>query len=121
MLFNQTVPWRPTPFAPVIRPRVMAQAVPASSAAASASPAIPMGVKAFALTFAIAMAGATAWVGIDTGMRRKGFLSILGYVIGAGGALSGVIDIAALGFLTYQAISGSAPTAPDMKTTPPLM
>lgn len=61
MLFNQTVAWRPAPFAPIAggRARVLAQAVPAGSAATPS--ASPSAVKAIALTIAIAMAGATAW------------------------------------------------------------
>lgn len=62
MLFNQTVAWRPAPFAPIagVRARVMAQAVPASELPTPVK-AIPTSVKAIALTIAVAMAGATAW------------------------------------------------------------
>jgi hypothetical protein len=109
MLFNQTVAWRPASF--IQRP-----SVPKVMSQAPAMPALTPGVKAIALTIAIAMGAATAWVGLDTGARRTGLLSILGYVVGIGGGLSAAIDLVGLGAVAYQAMK-PAP-APGMTTNP---
>lgn len=112
MLAYQSV-WRPA-ILPSGRPRVLAQAV--TPRAAQVAP----GVLTLAHTFALAMGAATAWVGFDTGARRSGLLSVLGYVVGVGGAISAALDLGILGVLGYRAVTGK-PAAPDAQTQLPLM
>lgn len=112
MLQRPTFSWRPV-LAPIVRPRVMSQAVTPRAQVSS-------GVQAVAHVLALGMGAATAWVGFDTGARRSGLLSVLGYVIGVGGAISAVIDLGILGVLGYRAVSGK-PAAPDAATQLPLM
>lgn len=112
MLQYQSI-WRPAVLPLGKRPRVMAQAVIPQQAAST-------GVLTAAHVLALGMGVATAWVGFDTGARRTGFLSVLGYVIGVGGAISAVIDFGILGMLGYRAITGKTP-APDSTTPLPLM
>lgn len=105
--------WRPAILPLGKRPRVMAQAVIPQQTAS-------VGVQSAAHVLALGMGAATAWVGFDTGMRRSGFLSILGYVIGVGGVISAVMDLAILGVISYRAVTGKTP-APDSTTPLPLM
>jgi hypothetical protein len=105
--------WRPAILPMGRRPRVMAQAVVPQQN-------VSTGVQVLAHTLALGMGAATAWVGFDTGARRKGFLSVLGYVIGVGGAISALMDFAFLGVLGYRAVTGKTP-APDSTTPLPLM
>lgn len=112
MLQYQSI-WRPAVLPLGKRPRVMAQAVIPQQAAST-------GVLTAAHVLALGMGAATAWVGLDTGMRRSGFLSILGYVIGVGGAISAVMDLAILGMIGYRAVTAKAP-APGSTTQLPLM
>lgn len=112
MLQFQSV-WRPAVLPLGKRPRVMAQAViPQQS--------VGTGIQVAANVLALGMGLATAWVGFDTGSRRSGLLSVLGYVIGVGGAISAVMDFAILGVIGYRGITGKTP-APDSTTPLPLM
>lgn len=112
MLQYQSV-WRPAIMPLGRRPRVMAQAVIPQQTASK-------GVLTVAHVLALGMGAATAWVGFDTGARRSGLLSVLGYVIGVGGAMSMVMDLGVLGMMAYRAIAGK-PLAPDATTSLPLM
>jgi hypothetical protein len=105
--------WQPASILPTSRPRVLAQAV-------TPSPKRSAGVVAVASLISLAMGGAAAWVGFDTGARRKGLLSVLGYVVGVGGALSAVMDFAMLGIMGYRVVT-QKPALPDAQTNLPLM
>lgn len=100
MLQYQSV-WRPAILPLGRRPRVMAQAV-MSQAPVSTS------VQTVAHVLALGMGAATAWVGFDTGARRSGLLSVLGYVIGVGGALSAAMDLITLSLIGYRAVTGKS-------------
>lgn len=75
------------------RPYRMAAWRPAPPAAAPVRKAV-MGQAgaggALASLLGAAIGASTAWVGFATGAREKGFLSVLGYVIGSLGALGAV-------------------------------
>ncbi len=111
MLERTSFSWRPA-LVPMIRPRVLAQT-------ASPKTPIPVPVLAIGHTVAFGVGAATAWVGFDTGARRTGLLSVLGYVIGVGGALSAVVDLVILGGLGYRAVTGRPPAS--AATNAPLM
>lgn len=101
MLQYQSV-WRPAILPLGRRPRVMAQAV------LGQTQVLPLPVQAVAHVFGLGVGAATAWVGFDTGGRRSGLLSVLGYVIGVGGVISVVIDLALLGVIGYRMVTGKA-------------
>jgi len=42
----------------------------------------------------LGLAGATAYVGIHTGMKSTGFLAVMGWVVGIAAAASGVVMVA---------------------------
>jgi hypothetical protein len=55
-----------------------------------------------------AFSGATAWVGIWTGQRATGFLSVLGWVIGIGGAIGAGLSLIEAALLA----TGTIPVPP---------
>jgi hypothetical protein len=71
--------WRPTVL-PLRKGPSISQAVPPSAARA-------IGAGVLLGTVSTAVGIAASYVGIRTGVRESGFLSILGYVVGAAGAL----------------------------------
>jgi hypothetical protein len=56
-----------------------------------------------------AFSGATAWVGIWTGQRATGFLSVLGWVIGIGGAIGAGLSLIDAALLATGTIDVPAP------------
>jgi hypothetical protein len=102
MLQRTMFSWRPA-----LLPRT---AVLAQSATPPASPSETGRTVGAVIGHAVsgAIGAGTAWVGFDTGARREGFLSFMGYLVGVGGALSAVVDVAALGLLAYKAVTGKA-------------
>lgn len=64
-----------------------------------------------------ALGAATAWVGFRTGARERGFLSALGYIIGASGALSAFVGTTTLVMLGVVSASPPEPI-PEQKPEP---
>lgn len=60
---------------------------PRRPAAALGQDEIPDSLVTTAGLVGLAVAGATAWVGINAGIKEKGLLSVAGWVVGVGGAL----------------------------------
>lgn len=62
-----------------------------------------------------AFAGATAWVGIYTGQKASGFLSVLGWGVGLLAALRGGIDLVSA--VVAATGGGAAPARPAPQTS----
>jgi hypothetical protein len=59
---------------------------------------------------ALGISGATAYVGLHTGLNQKGLLGVLGWVVGSAGALNAVFMLA--GIATVAAGGNGAAPAP---------
>lgn len=51
----------------------------------------PAGMMAVGSLLGLGLAAGTAWVGIRAGMKEKGFLSVVGWVVGIGGGLRALL------------------------------
>lgn len=100
-------------------------------------------LAAVPLLLGAAIGAGTAWVGFSTGAREKGFLSVLGYLIGSvgalgalGGVLGTILTVAGVGILsaaeeraersseeffrrTPSAPAPTTPSLPEFSTEPP--
>ncbi len=66
----------------------------------------------------LALSGATAYVGLWTGMNQKGVLSIAGWVVGIGGALSALTKVVDIASAAAGAVSTPAPATAPAPTPP---
>lgn len=83
-----------------------------------------LGAGAATIAVGTALSAATAWVGFSTGSREQGFLSGLGYVVGAIGVLTAIGGAASLVILGIAGLSGLLPEtvpvpAPAQPAQPP--
>ncbi len=91
MITYQGIPYRPHYALPVAGPVArMAQANEVSDRPFRPLTAQEIGIVLAAGTAHLILAAATGWVGIHTGIKSKGILSIAGWVTGVVGVLSSV-------------------------------
>jgi hypothetical protein len=109
------VGYQPAVFVPVFARRMspvrLAQAAPAP-AAPKLSPGMVRAALTGGLLLETAVAGATTWVGLWTGMNASGLLKILGYGVGTLAAVSGVISLAELAIYVGKGMPVPGETAP---------
>lgn len=85
------------------------------------SPGMVKGVGGTALIVALALSAGATWVGIRTGLKERGFLSITGWVVGVAGALTGLAELTGLVALAAVPVTGitiPAPPAPVIAPAP---
>lgn len=90
-----------------------AAATPAAAPEAPPSkltPGVIRGVLTGGLVIETALGAAGTWVGLFTGQKASGLLSILGYTVGAVSAVSGIVSLAEL--VIYIAKGLPVPTVP---------
>jgi hypothetical protein len=68
------------------------------------------------LLFETALGAAGAWVGLFTGQKAKGLLSVVGYTVGAVSAVSGIVSLAEL--VIYVAKGLPVPVVPAGPAVP---
>ena len=103
--------WRPEVLAPMTyKPSASIGQAPPSVAAA-----VGAGVVAGAVSTAIG--AATAYVGIRTGAKESGFLSILGWIVGVGGGLFALSSLAATVMLAVVGPAAAEQVAARTQTT----
>lgn len=89
-------------YAPVYARRIspvrLSQAVPAETSAPPSrlTPGVIRTALTGGLVIETALGAAGTWVGLFTGQKASGLLSILGYTVGAVSAVSGVVSLAEL-------------------------
>lgn len=96
----------PTPLPPRIPPEVLQPAAPVAQAVAKAA-----GVGMAVGGGMVVIGAATAWVGIHTGVKEKGILSVTGWTVGILAGLGSVMTlatIAGLGIIKSAASSAAA-------------
>jgi hypothetical protein len=114
------VGYQPAVFVPVFARRLspvrLAQAAPAP--ASRLSPGMVRAALTGGLLLETALAGATTWVGLWTGMNASGLLKILGYGVGGLAAVSGVISLAELAIYVGKGMPVPADVAPAPAPAP---
>lgn len=95
MISYHPVQYRPLRYAPnvQIRPGLrldLGQAAPG----AYLTPGKIKAVSGLAGAALLALSAATVWVGVDTGLKRKGLLKVAGWVVAGAGAVAGLINLA---------------------------
>ena len=75
------------------------------------TPGVIRGVLTGGLVIETALGAAGTWVGLFTGSKASGLLSILGYTVGAVSAVSGIVSLAEL--VMYIANGLPVPTVPE--------
>jgi len=61
---------------------------------------------------ALALAAGGTWIGIRTGLRESGFLSLTGWAVGVASALTGLTSVGVLAALPFVPGSVATPASP---------
>ena len=95
MISYHPVQYRPLRYAPnvQIRPGLRLDLGQASPGA-NLTPGKVKAVSGLAGAALLALSAATVWVGVDTGLKRKGLLMFAGWTVAAAGAVAGLINLA---------------------------
>lgn len=100
MLAYKTLGYRPPTMLPIEPPRL-------GQVTLGQERAVALGAGALS----VAVSSATAWVGISTGLREKGLLSVAGWIVGIAGGLRGLLEVVGIALIA----TGSA--QPQSTTT----
>lgn len=97
MISYQPVQYKPLRYAPSIQVRsglgiALGQEVAPGT---GVTPGKIKAVSAVAGVATLAIAAATVWVGVTTGMSRKGLLGVAGWVVAASAGIAGLLDLIA--------------------------
>lgn len=61
---------------------------------------------------ALALSAGGTWIGVRTGLREKGFLSVTGWAVGVASALTGLTSMGILAALPFVPTSVATPATP---------
>lgn len=124
MISYQPVQYRPLRYAPSvqIRPGLRIE-LGQQAPSAGVTPGQIKAITALAGTAMLALSAATIWVGVNTGLSRKGLLGIAGWGVAAAAGIAGLVDLVTmLGIISIpsgemqQALEKGRAGTPQMTT-----
>jgi hypothetical protein len=97
MISYHAVQYKPMRYAPSVqvRPGLRLELGQQAAPGSNVTPGTIKAVSALAGLTTLTIAAATVWVGVNTGLNRRGLLGIAGWVVAVSAGIAGLLDLVA--------------------------